>query len=161
MRKNMVEKKPEEYLKALSMPNLCARCGTQPGESAWPIFSRYNFSFKLARTTYKKSRFYVPVCNTCQSHLEQDNALWLKVSWGSGIGALAMIALAILIYEYSGTFLIFSLLALIVLLVAYIKRSKYWQDSGIASYDGKVFTFHNKTFQGKFAELNPHLVKKG
>ena len=157
----MVEKKPEEYLKSLNMPNLCARCGTQPGESAWPIYARYSFSYKLSRTTYKKSRFHVPVCNSCKSQLERDNALWLKVSWGSGIGALTMIILAILIYEHSSLFLILSLLALIVLLVAYIKRSKYWRDSGIASYDGKVFTFTNKAFQEKFAELNPTLVKKG
>ena len=156
----MANTKAEDYLKPMNMPNLCARCGKEPGESKWPIYSRYGFAFRLTRTTYKKSRFYVPVCNSCKTKLERDNTKWLRISWGSGIGAVVMSVLAILLYEYSAIFLVLSLVALIVLLIAYIKRSKYWRGSGIASYDGKYFTFINKKFQEKFAELNPTLVQK-
>ena len=142
------------------MPKLCARCGSEPGESSWPIFSRYNFSFKMTRTIYKKSRFYVPVCRTCKSQLERDNALWLRVSWISGIVILLMLVLAIFFYQYAVLFLILSLLGAAGLIFAYVKRSKYWRDSGIASYDGKYFIFNNRAFQEQFTALNPSLVKK-
>lgn len=150
----------EDYLKSMNMPTLCARCGKEPGESKWPIYSRYGFAFRLTRTTYKKSRFYVPVCHSCKTELERDNNMWLRVSWGSGIGAVAMSVLAIFLYQFSAIFLVFSLLSLITLLIAYIKRSKYWRDSGIASYDSQYFTFNNQEFHEKFAELNPTLIKK-
>jgi len=156
----MPEKKPEEYLKKLNMPELCARCGNNPGESTWPIYSRYNFSFKMTHTIYKKSRFYVPVCISCKSQLEKDNTTWLRISWIGGIGIFVMVFLAILIYQLAILFLILSLLSLTILIIAYIKRSKYWRDSGIASYDGEYFTFNNETFHEKFKDLNPLLVKK-
>ena len=129
----MAEKKPEEYLKQLNMPKLCARCGIQPGESTWPIYSRYDYSFQLVRTTYKKSRFFVPVCNACKFHLERDNALWLRMSWVSGIGMGVFVILAIVFFEYSIPFFILSLLAATGFIFAYFKRSKYWRDSSIAS----------------------------
>ena len=156
----MPEKKPEEYLKQLNMPKLCARCGMESGESAWPVYSRYNFSFKIVRTTYKKSRFHVPVCNSCKAQLEKDSALWLRVSWISGIGIIALLGLGIFLYRYAILFLILSLLGVAGLILAYVKRSKYWGDSGIASYDGEYFTFYNKTFQDQFKELNPSLVRE-
>ena len=155
----MAEKKPEEYLKQLNMPKLCARCGMKPGESVWPIYSRYNFSFRMLRTTYKKSRFHVPVCNSCKAQMERDNTLWLRVGWISGIGIIAMLVLAIFLYQYAVLFLILSLLGVAGLIFAYRKRSKYWGDSGIATYDGEYFTFTNKAFQEKFKELNPSLVR--
>jgi hypothetical protein len=154
------EKNPEEYLKQLNMPKLCARCGENPGESAWPIHSRYNFSFKMTRTTYKKSRFYVPVCNSCKSQMERDNTLWLRISWVSWIGIILMVLLAIFLYQYALLFLLLSLLGVAGLTIAYIKRTKYWGDSGIASYDGEYFIFYNQTFQNQFGELNPSLVRK-
>ena len=86
--------------------------------------------------------------------------MWFRVSWISGIGILVMLVLAIIFYKYSILFLILSLLALTGFIYAYIKRSKYWGDSGIASYDGKYFTFNNKQFQEQFTELNPSLVRK-
>jgi hypothetical protein len=156
----MSNKKIEDYIKPIKMPKLCARCGKENGESKWPIYSRYGFAFKLTRTTYKKSRFYVPMCENCKAELENDNNKWLRISWGSGIGAVSMVALAILLYEYSAIFFVLALLALISLFVAYTKRSKYWRDSGIASYDGEQFTFSNQEFQEKFDELNPTLIKK-
>ena len=156
----MKNEKNEDYLKPMNMPKLCARCGKEQGESKWPIYSRYGFAFRLTRTTYKKSRFYVPVCNSCKTELERDNNKWLRISWGSGIGAVVMSVLAIFLYQFSAVFLVLSLLSLTALLVTYIKRSKYWRDSGIASYDGQYFTFNNKVFQDKFAELNPTLVQK-
>ena len=155
----MTEKKPEEYLKQLNMPELCARCGNEPREGIWPIYARYGFSFKLTRTTYKKSRFYVPVCNSCKQNLEKDNTLWLRANWISGISIIAMLVLAIFLYQYAVLFLILSIFGVAGLILSYIKRSKYWGDSGIASYDGEYFTFYNKTFQEKFRELNPALVK--
>ena len=156
----MAKTKTEDYLKSMNMPQLCAHCGKEPGQSKWPIYSRHGFAFRLTRTTYKKSRFYVPVCNSCKTELESDNNKWLRIGWGSGIGAVVMSVMAIFLYQYSAIFLVLSLLALIALLVAYIKRSKYWRDSGIATYDGQHFTFNNNEFQKKFAELNPTLVKK-
>jgi hypothetical protein len=156
----MSNSKTEDYLKQMNMPKLCARCGQEPGQSKWPIYSRYGFAFRLARTTYKKSRFYVPVCISCKAELERDDSKWLRISWGSGIGAVVMSIMAIFLYQYSAIFLVLSLLALITLLVAYTKRSKYWRDSGIASYDSQYFTFNNQEFHEKFAELNPTLVKK-
>lgn len=156
----MAEKKPEEYLKQLTMPDICARCGSEHGESKWPIYSRYNFSFQMTRTTYKKSRFYVPICNSCKAQLERDKALWLKTGWISGIGVIAMLVLGILFYQYVVPFLVLSLLGVAGFIFAYAKRSKYWGDSGIAAYDGKYFTFTNKAFQEKFTELNPSLIRK-
>jgi hypothetical protein len=156
----MAEKKPEDYLKQLNMPNLCANCGNNPGESSWPIYSRYNFSFKLTRTIYKKSRFHVPVCNTCKAILEQDKNLWLRVSWISGIGIILLLLLAIFLYRYALLFLILSLLGVAGFIFAYIKRSKYWGNSGIASFDGEHFIFNNDAFQKQFGELNPTLVQK-
>jgi len=155
----MSNAKTEDYLKSMNMPNLCARCGKEPGESKWPIYSRYGFSFRLTRTIYKKSRFYVPVCKSCKAELVMDNTKWLRIGWGSAIGTVAISFLAIPFYKYSALFLVLGLVALIVLLIAYIKRYKYWRDSGIASYDGQYFTFNNREFQDKFAELNPTLVK--
>ena len=102
----------------------------------------------------------LPISPGGKTELESDNDKWLRISWGSGIGAVAMSILAIRLYEYSAIFLVLSLLALITLLVAYIKRSRYWRDSGIASYDGQYFTFNNNDFHEKFAKLNPTLVKK-
>ena len=156
----MAEKKPEEYLKQLTMPKLCARCGENPGESAWPIYSRYSFSIKMTRTTYKKSRFYVPVCNSCKSQMERDNTLWLRISWISGIGIILMVLLAIFLYQYAVLFLLLSSLGVAGLIFAYVKRSKYWGDSGIASYDGEYFTFYNETFQEQFKKLNPSLARE-
>jgi hypothetical protein len=156
----MAEKKPEDYLKQLNMPKLCARCGINPGESTWPIYSRYNFSFKMTRTIYKKSRFYVPVCHSCKSQMERDNALWLRISWISGIGIIVMLLLAIFLYQDAIQFLMLSVLGVAGLIFAYVKRSKYWGNSGIASYDGEYFTFTNKDFQEKFTELNPSLVRE-
>ena len=156
----MAEKKPEDYLKKLNMPNLCANCGKNSGDSSWPIYSRYKFSFKLTRTTYKKSRFHVPVCNTCKAILEQNKALWLRVSWISGIGIIILLLLAIFLYQYALLFLILSLLGVVGFIFAYIKRSKYWGNSGIASYNGKFFTFTNKHFQKEFKDLNPPLVSE-
>jgi hypothetical protein len=156
----MAQKKPEDYLKQLNMPNLCANCGNNPRESSWPIYSRYNFSFQMARTTYNKSRFYVPVCNACKEKLEQDKTLWLRVGWISGIGIILLLLLAIFLYQYALLFLILSLLGVAGFIFAFIKRSKYWRNSGIASYDGKYFTFTNNVFQEQFGEQNPSLVKK-
>jgi hypothetical protein len=152
--------KPEQYLKQLKMPDLCARCGDRARGGVWPIYSRYNFSFRLARTTYKKSRFYVPVCNSCKAHLENDNSFWLRVSWVTGIGFFALLVLAILMYTYSLVFFLLSVLALIGFIGAYLKRSKYWGNSGIASYDGKHFSFNNREFQKKFKELNPSMIRE-
>ena len=156
----MADKNTDDYTLQLNMPKICARCGIEPVESNWPIYSRYDFAVKFARTTYKKSRFYVPLCNSCKSQLEGDRTMWFRVSWISGIGILVMLVLAIIFYKYSILFLILSLLALTGFIFAYIKRSKYWGDSGIASYDGKYFTFNNKQFQEQFTELNPSLVRK-
>ena len=154
------ELKPEQYLKQLKMPDLCARCGSQAGEGAWPIYSRYNFSFRLAHTKYKKSRFYVPVCDSCKAHLENDKLFWLKVNWATGIGFFALLVLAILVYAYSLAFFLLSVLALIGFIGAYLKRSKYWGNSGIASYDGNYFSFNNKVFQEKFKDLNPSMIRE-
>lgn len=156
----MAEKKPEEYLKQLNMPKLCARCGSEPGESTWPIYSRYNFSFNLTRTIYKKSRFHVPVCNSCKAQLKRDNSLWLRTGWVSSIGIILMLVLAIFFYQYTVILLLLSLLGAAGFIFAYVKRSKYWGDSGIASYDGEYFTFYNNTFHEQFKELNPSLVRK-
>jgi len=156
----MPEKKPEEYLKQLNMPKICARCGIESGENTWPIYSRYNFSLKMTRTTYKKSRFYVPVCNSCKSQMERDMARWVRTSWISGIVFISMLILAIFVYQYAVAFLILSLLGVAGFIFAYIKRSKYWGNSGIASYDGKYFIFNNKVFQKEFRELNPSLVRE-
>lgn len=156
----MVDKKPEDYLKQLNMPELCARCGDNPGESTWPIYSRYNFSFKLTHTSYKKSRFYVPVCNSCKAQIERDIAMWLRTSWICGIGIIVMLILAIFLYQYAVLFLLLSLLGVAGFVFAYLKRSKYRGNSEIASYDGEYFTFHNKVFQEQFKELNPSLIRK-
>ena len=113
----------------------------------------------MLRTIYKKSRFHVPVCNSCKAQLERDNTLWLRVGWISGIGIIVMLVLAIFLYQYAVLFLILSLLGVAGFIFAYVKRSKYWGDSGIASYDGEYFTFTNKAFQEKFKELNPSLIR--
>ena len=156
----MAEKKPEDYLKSLNMPEACARCGERQMEDTWPIYSRYNFSFKLTRTTYKKSRFHVPICNVCKSEMEKDNAFWQRVGWVSGVGIFVMLALTIFIYRFGLFFFILSILSLGVYIFASIKRSKYWRNSDIASFDGQHFTFTNKAFQKQFANQNPQLVKK-
>lgn len=142
------------------MPKLCANCGKNRGESKWPIYSRYNVSVKLTRTTYKKSRFFVPVCTTCKTLLEGDKSRWLNIIWVSAIGTFVFLGLTIFLYQYARFFLTISMMALGVSIYAYIHRTRYWRHSGIGSYDGRYFKFNNPNFFKRFSKRNPAMVDK-
>ena len=156
----MTQKLPEDYLKSLNMPDLCAKCGEHPGKETWPIFSRYDYAIKLSRTTYKKSRFFVPLCSTCFTQLEKDKGFWLKMNWLGGIATVVAVLLAVVFYNFSLVFLGLGFLTLVITFMAYFKRSIYWGDSRIGRYNGEHFIFMNQQFHRAFAEKNPSLAKK-
>lgn len=156
----MINNRSEENKIEISMPKICARCGQEPVASVWPIYSKYGHAFFIILTTYKTLTFFVPVCQTCKTQLSQDSKKWFRILVLSLVGSVIILCSISQFVGHPEIFYSLIVLAAISVAIATIKYSKYWSGSGIASYNGKYFTFTNKNFRERFSELNPSFVRK-
>jgi hypothetical protein len=160
-------------------PELCARCGSTNGATAWKInpgsdkFYLWTFitqwiAFVFSRTL--TNQVPVPVCRKCEAQLVKIEKIsrWITYTlvillgllfglvywvWGvHGNNPLAGITIMFLIILFGALFGAFGGIIFDLTL-------KEALNYDFCSFDGEYFHFRNKKFQRQFAALNPMLVK--
>lgn len=154
------------------IPDLCARCGTQPPKQLLPLsqVAERKTSFLSRRTTVRRIVILVPLCSSCDIILVRQKNLLRLVNLavtltilGCLIGILFVLSLP-LISSMKKEPDIQLLTVLIVLMIASTFLNQYilprFEPLGIFKYTDIYFEFKNPRFQQAFFKLNPDLVKQ-